>query len=353
MSNFARNLVKKISDNATHILEDGLNVSESSGTIDTGSFLFNAQLSTSIYGGVQDNKVTIFAGESATGKTFFVLAILKHFQDQFPDGIVVYYDTEAAVTKDMMSSRGVDIARVIIVEKSTVSEFKTHLLKLLAEYKKIAKSERPRMMVVLDSLGQLSTTKEMSDSLAGKETRDMTRAQEIKAAFRTLQIELAGAYVPLLLTNHVYKTIGFISVDEASGGSGPKYAASATCMLTKKKDREGDEIVGNIITVKLHKSRFSREHTKTHVQISYDKGLNRYYGLDEFATDRKLFKKEKAGNSYKYILPDGSEATAKELAKRPEKYYTKEILDLIDAEAKKVFSYGTDDEDGETPENIS
>src|SRR3954469_24776685 len=110
---FARDLIKQIGDNETNIMEDGLNASESSGTIDTGSFMMNAALSASLFGGLQDNKITAIAGEEATGKTFVALAVVYAFQQANKDGIVVYYDSEGSVTKDMMTNRGIDASRII------------------------------------------------------------------------------------------------------------------------------------------------------------------------------------------------------------------------------------------------
>jgi RecA/RadA recombinase len=168
-------------------------------------------LSGSIYGGIADNKVTGFAGESSTGKTFFVLGIVKNFLDANPDGFVVYYDTEAAVTKDMMESRGIDTSRVVISEQETIQKFRHHAIKIIDSYVAKPEAKRPKMMMVLDSLGMLSTTKELEDSTEGKETRDMTKAQVIKAAFRVLTLKLARAKIPLIITNHVYAAVGCLT----------------------------------------------------------------------------------------------------------------------------------------------
>lgn len=120
---FLKDMVKGI-DN-TNLLSEGGNSSEYSGSIDTGSYALNALMSGSIYGGVPNNKITAFAGESATGKTFFVLSVLKTFLDKNPEGGVIYFDTEAAVTKGMMSDRGIDTARVVIAEPTSIEEFRT------------------------------------------------------------------------------------------------------------------------------------------------------------------------------------------------------------------------------------
>lgn len=338
MSDFFRNLVETIKDEDTAIAADGVGSAEFGGFIDTGSYALNAVLSGSIYGGVPDNKITAFAGESATGKTFFVLGVVKSFLDNHPTGGVVYYDTEAAVTKDMMEARGIDTNRVIIAEPDTIQKFKTHALKMLDAYDKQDELKRPPMMFVLDSLGLLSTTKEMEDSLEGKDTRDMTKAQVIKAAFRVLTLKCAKVKVPMLVTNHVYELVGsYVPTKELGGGSGLKYAASTIATLSKRKEKGDDgDIVGNLIKVKMYKSRLSKENQEATVLLSYTKGLDRFYGLLELAEKYEIIKKV----STRYELPDGRKVFGKEINRNPEEYFTEDVLKLIEEAAKKEYAYG-------------
>ena len=335
---FLKSLLKELNDEDTYLAADGTASSEYGGCIDTGSYILNALLSGSIYGGIPDNKITAFAGESATGKTFFVLGIVRAFLDKNPDGAVVYYDTEAAVTKQMMSTRGIDTARVIIAEPDTIQKFKTHALKLIEAYEKQPADKRPPMMFVLDSLGLLSTSKEMEDSLEGKDVRDMTKSQVIKAAFRVLTLKLAKVKIPMLVTNHVYEVVGsYVPTKEISGGSGLKYAASTIAMLSKKKEKDGDgEIIGSQIKIKTFKSRLSKENQDATVLLTYNKGLDRYYGLLELAEKYEIMKKV----STRYELPDGRKVFGKEINTNPELYFTEEILARLEECAKKEFSYG-------------
>jgi RecA/RadA recombinase len=337
MSDFFRSLVKDLKDEDTTMAIDGTGSAEFGGFIDTGSYALNAVLSGSIFGGVPDNKVTAFAGESTTGKTYFVLGIVQSFLDANPDGGVVYYDTEAAITKGMMEDRGIDTSRVIIAEPDTIQKFKTHALKLIDAYEKQPADKRPPMMFVLDSLGQLSTSKEMEDSLEGKDTRDMTKSQIIKAAFRVLTLKLAKVKIPLLVTNHVYELVGsYVPTKEISGGSGLKYAASTIAMLSKRKEKDGTDIVGNIVKIKMHKSRLSKENSQVEVLLSYATGLDRYYGLLDIAEKHGIFKKV----STRYELPNGKTAFGKNINENPEEYYTEEVLKRIDEAAQKEFKYG-------------
>jgi RecA/RadA recombinase len=344
MSNFFKNIVKELNDDNTNFGDSGLNSSEFSGTVDTGSYILNAVLSGSIYGGVPNNKILAFAGESATGKTFFALGVIKKFLDDNKDGAVFYFDTEAAVTKDMLESRGVDASRVIISEPDSVQKFRHTCLQILENYSSAKPEERPPMLIVLDSLGQLSTSKEIEDSMEGKETRDMTRAQVLKAAFRVLNLKMAKVNVPMIITNHVYDVVGsYIPMKEMSGGSGLKYTASQICFLTKKKDKEGTEIVGNIIKVKMQKSRFTKENKVVEVRLTYDKGLDRYYGLLDLAEKYDIFKKV----STRYELPNGNKEFGKTINSNPQKFFTKEILDKLDKCAREEFMYGIDVESDE------
>jgi RecA/RadA recombinase len=241
----------------------------------------------------------------------------------------------------MMADRGIDTSRVIIAEPDTIQKFKTHGLKMIEAYEKQPVDKRPPMMFVLDSLGQLSTSKEMEDSLEGKDTRDMTKSQIIKAAFRVLTLKLAKVKIPLLVTNHVYEVVGaYVPTKEISGGSGLKYAASTIAMLSKRKDKDGTEVTGNIIKVKMHKSRLSKENSQIEVLLSYSKGLDRYYGLLEIAEKYGIFKK----SSTRYELPNGKTAFGKTINEKPEEFYTEDVMAQLELAVQKEFKYGVADE---------
>jgi len=339
MSKFFNDLVETLKDEDTKILADGNASAEYTGCIDTGSYALNAVLSGSIYGGVPNNKVTAFAGESATGKTFFVLGIVKQFLDSNPTGGVIYFDTEAAVTKGMMEDRGIDTSRVVISEPDTIQKFRYTALKIIENYSKQNEKSREPMIMILDSLGQLSSTKEMEDTMEGKETKDMTKAQILKATFRVLNLQLAKIGVPLMVTNHVYDVVGsYVPMKAMSGGSGLKYTASTIVMLTKKKEKDGTTVVGNIVKAKMQKSRLTKENAQVEVKITYDHGLDRYYGLLDIAEKYGIIKK----SSTRYELPDGSKVFGKAINANPEKYYTEELLAQIDNACKKEFLYGSE-----------
>jgi RecA/RadA recombinase len=322
-------------DEDTTIMGDGKGAAEYGGTIDSGSYMLNAVLSGSIFGGIPNNKITAFAGESATGKTFFVLGVAKQFLQDNPDGGIVYYDTEAAVTKQMMEERGVDTSRVIISQPDTIQKFRTHAMKTIDMYEK--SPDRPPMLFILDSLGLLSTEKEVADTTEGKDVRDMTKSQLIKGAFRVLTLKLAKIGVPMIVTNHVYEVIGsYMPQKEMGGGSGLKYAASTIAYLSKKKVRDGTDITGIIIKAKMFKSRLAKENAQAEVLLSYKGGLDRYYGLLEFGEKHGIFKK--SGNRYEM---GEAKLYGKQILKDPKKYFTEDVLKQIDKACKTEFSYGT------------
>ena len=334
---FLKDIVKETGNEYAAIVADGVEAGDVDSFIDTGSYIFNALLSGSIYGGLPANKITAIAGESATGKTFFVMGMVKSFLDANPDAGVLYFESESAITKQMVVDRGIDPNRMVILPVTTVQEFRTQAIKVLDKYTETPKEDRKPMMMCLDSLGMLSTTKEVEDTAEGKETRDMTRAQVLKAAFRVLTLKLGKADVPMIVTNHTYDVVGsMFPTKEMGGGSGLKYAASSIVYLSKKKEKDGTEVVGNIIHCKNAKSRLTIENKMVDVRLMYERGLDRYYGLLELAEKYNVFKKV----STRYELPDGTKIFGKSINNEPEKYFTKDVMDILDECAKKEFKYG-------------
>ena len=331
---FLKEIVKEIGDDFTKIAAD---IDETERFIDTGSHIFNAVVSGSIYGGVSSNKITAIAGESSTGKTYFSLAVVKNFLDNNPDGYCLYFDTEAAVTKGLLESRGIDTARLVVVNVVTIEQFRGKALKAVDIYSKTEEENRKPCMFVLDSLGMLSTEKEITDALNDKMVRDMTKSQLVKGAFRMLTLKLGQANIPLIVTNHTYDVIGsYVPTKEMGGGSGLKYAASTIIYLTKKKEKDGKDVIGNIIKAKTHKSRLSKENKEVEVRLYYDeRGLDKYYGLLELGEIGGLWKNV-AG---RYEM-DGKKVYAKEIYKNPEKYFTEEVMNKLDEISKDNFSYG-------------
>jgi RecA/RadA recombinase len=336
MSDFLKDIIKETGNEYATLVSEGVEAGDVDSFIDTGSLAFNALLSGSIYGGMPSNKITAIAGEAATGKTFFALGIVKAFLDKNKDAGVIYFESESALTKDLVESRGIDSSRMVIVPVATVQEFRHQSIKVIDKYLEQGEDKRKPLMFVLDSLGMLSTTKEMEDTA---ETRDMTRSQIVKAAFRVLTLKLGKAKVPMIMTNHTYDVIGsMFPQKEMGGGSGLKYAASNIVYLSKRKEKDGKEIIGNIIHCKNYKSRLTKENALVDVRLTYKDGLDKYYGLLELAIKHGIFKSV----STRIELPDGSKQYAKTINNEPDKFFTKDVLTQIDEAAKKEFLYGTE-----------
>ena len=336
MSDFLKDIIKETGNEYASLVSDGASGDVDS-FIDTGSYIFNALLGGSIHRGLPSNKITAIAGESATGKTFFVLGMCKNFLDKNPDGGVIFFESESAITKDIIEERGIDSGRMVVMPVTTVQEFRHQSITILEKYTEQNVKERNPLLLVLDSLGMLSTTKEMEDTQAGKETKDMTRAQIVKAAFRVLTLKLGKAKVPLIITNHTYDVIGsMFPQKEMGGGSGLKYAASSIVYLSKRKEKDGTEIIGNIIHCKNYKSRLTKENKVVDVRLTYSKGLDRYYGLLDLALKHNIFKQV----STRIELPDGTKTFGKTINNDPKKYFTKEILEQLDGVCSKEFKYG-------------
>ena len=331
---FLKDIVKEIGDDYTQLAAD---IDGEEKYIDTGSYIFNGLVSGSIFGGVSTNKITAIAGESSTGKTFFSLAVVKNFLDSNPDGYCLYFDTESAVNKGLLESRGIDLSRLVVVNVVTIEEFRSKALKAVDKYLQMPIEDRKPCMFVLDSLGMLSTEKEIRYALDDKQVRDMTKSQLVKGAFRMLTLKLGQANVPLIVTNHTYDVIGaYVPTKEMGGGSGLKYAASTIIYLGKKKEKDGKEVIGNIIRAKTHKSRLSKENKQVEIRLYYDeRGLDKYYGLLELGEIGGLWKNV-AG---RYEI-NGKKIYAKQIYAKPEEYFTPEVMQALDEIARQEFSYG-------------
>ena len=334
---FLTDVAKEIGNEYAGLVSDGVSAGDSADFIDTGSHIFNALVSGSIYGGVPSNKITAIAGESSTGKTFFCLGIVQHFLDSNPDAGVIYFESESAISKQMIEDRGIASDRMLIVPVATIEQFRTQACRILDNYVDQPEDKRQPLMFVLDSLGMLSTEKEIADVAADKQVRDMTKSQLIKGAFRVLTLKLGKANVPMLVTNHTYDVIGsYVPTKEMGGGSGLKYASSKIIYLSKKKEKDGTEVVGNIIKCKAQKSRLTKENSQIETRLYYDKGLDRYYGLLELGERGGLWKNV-AG---RYEM-NGKKVYAKQILKDPETYFTTEVMQALDEIAAQEFRYGS------------
>ena len=337
---FFDNLIKTTDNKYASKVSDG-NDADVQNFLSTGSLSLDAILAGSVEsGGLASNKVTALAGDPSTGKTFFALHICKKFLEDNKDGAVFYFESESAVTTDMLVERGIDTERFFMVPVVTIQDFRSQASRIIDAYLEEDVKKRKPMFWVLDSLGMLSTNKEVADIAEGKDTRDMTRAQLVRGAFRVLTLKLGRAQVPLLVTNHTYAVVGaYVPTKAMSGGDGLTFAASTVLFLSKSKKRDATtkEVTGAIITVKTQKSRLTIENKEVEVLLDYQHGLNKYYGLLEIAEKHGIIKKV----STQYEFPGGKKAFEKAIYADPEKYFTPEIMTKLEEAVKKEFKYGT------------
>ena len=334
---FLDSVIKDSGNEFAGLVSEGVAAGDITNYVDTGSYIFNALVSGSLFGGLPSNKVTALAGESSTGKTFFALSVVRNFLASNPDGGVIYFETESAISRDMIESRGIDSSRMVLFPVATIEEFRTQACRIVDKYLKEPKDKRQPMMFVLDSLGMLSTSKEMDDISNDKQVRDMTKSQLIKGAFRVLTLKLGQASIPMIVTNHTYDVIGsYVPAKEMGGGTGLKYAASTIIYLGKKKEKDGTELVGNIIKCEAKKSRLSKEGSKVETRLFFDdRGLDKYYGLLELGEKYGVFKR--VGNR---IAIGGSNVYPKSILSDPEKYFTDEVMAKLEEAARTEFGYG-------------
>jgi len=335
---FLDSVIKDSGNEYAGLVSEGVAAGDITDYVDTGSYIINALVSGSLFGGLPANKVTALAGESSTGKTFFALSVVRNFLNANPTGGVIYFETESAISRDMIESRGIDSSRMVLFPVATIEEFRTQACRIVDKYMKEPKEERQPMMFVLDSLGMLSTTKEMEDVANDKQVRDMTKSQLIKGAFRVLTLKLGQAGVPMIVTNHTYDVIGsYVPTKEMGGGTGLKYAASTIIYLTKSKERDSKkEVIGNIIKCEAKKSRLTIEGSKVATRLFFDeRGLDKYYGLLELGIEYGVFGK----NGNRVLIGETSVYPSAVLAD-PEKYFTEEVMVKLEEAAKKEFSYG-------------
>jgi len=325
------------------------NFSEVTEWIHTGNYHLNACVSGSLFKGWPNNRSCSVAGPSGTGKTFLTLNSVREAINMGYS--VIYYDSEAAVDKEQMEKFGIDTSKVNYQPMNTVQDFRTSITTITQKMQEIKRNggDVPKVMIILDSAGNLATQKEIDDAANGSEKSDMTRSKILKSIFRIIMTPLADLKIPFIFTNHTYRTQDFISRQVAGGGTGPEYAASIVLMLNKAQLKDGAEKVGIIVTAKPDKNRFAKPHPiKFH--LNFTEGMNPYVGLEQYATwdicgitrgkiekGEKIAKATARGWICKHldeVVPNKEFFT--------EKVFTQEVLEKIDKHINPIFNYNTE-----------
>lgn len=266
----------------------GSDYSEIKDYIHTGSFILNACITGRLLGGIPSNKVIAFAGDSQTSKTLTCLNVARNAQKL--GYYVVYYDTENAVTNEMMENFGVDTNKVLYSPISIVEDLKSNLVKMMDGLTTAKRNGKdvPKLMIIIDSLSQLGTKKSYEDTVSGKDVTDMTRARQIKLMFQLITNQLAELKYPLLFTNHTYENMGtFVQAHEkvkVTGGKSVEYTASVILHFSRKQldeDKGKSEKTGITVQVKPIKNRFIKQKIVS-FQIPWSGPINPYVGLEQF-----------------------------------------------------------------------
>lgn len=320
--------------------------------IHTGNFHLNACISGSVFGGWPNNRACSIAGPSGTGKTYLMLNTVKRAIDMGYS--VIYYDSEAAVDRDQMKKFGIDTNKVNYQPVNTVQDFRTSVTRITKKMQeaKAAGADLPKVMIILDSAGNLATAKEIEDASTGSDKSDMTRSKVLKSIFRIIMTPMADLKIPFLFTNHTYMTQDYIARQVAGGGTGPEYAASIVLFLNKAQLKEGDQKAGIIVTAKPNKNRFAKpQNIKFHLHFS--KGMNPYVGLENYIswdicgvdrgtidpkTGEKIIKKTARTWICKHL--DHAVANTDFFT---ETVFTQDVLKQIDAHIKPIFNYNIEE----------
>jgi RecA/RadA recombinase len=320
LSSIVKNLQKNIKD--IEIIENSSLVSIKE-FINTGNYIFNAHLSGSLFGGIPSNRSVLIAGEPGTGKTFLSLNICRESQKMGYD--VFYFDSEAAIDVQTTKSFGIDGSKFAHILVNTVQDFGYYINNLILEIKKTKESNPDaKFLIVLDSLGNLSSSQEKNIFKENKDAKDMTKQQLIRSVFRTITTDLSKMDVPFIVTNHIYQNMTNPYAGAGiSGGLGAIFNASIVVVLNKAKLKEDDgnknenlQSSGIIVTSSIYKSRFTKP-IKVRFKISNTTGMNKYVGLEQYVSfetcgvgrgvvlTQKEFEKQKHDKYYEINTKDG------------------------------------------------
>jgi RecA/RadA recombinase len=339
MSDFFKDIAKIVGHEIVKVAKDGT-IADNTTFIDTGCYTLNLALSGSIFGGAPTNKVVGFAAQEAVGKSYLIIQIVRNFLASDPQARVIYNDTEGRIDKEMLEKRGVDVSRVLMLYPESIEQFRNVNHQILVNYREKVEKDRFPLLMVADSLTQLPSVKETTDASADKDAGDMgMRAKAWRSAFRVLRQPLSKAKVPMFCTNHTYQSTGMFPTTEVAGGGGFKYAADIILLLAKSKDTDSDKIVqGNVLRIKIAKGWNVKQYSELRAYLSYTKGLDKYFGLQDLALAGNVFKKD----GTRLLMPDGTKIFEKELIRNPDKYYTQEVLEEIEKFAKQRFCFSDD-----------
>jgi RecA/RadA recombinase len=275
-------LLDKIKKNST--IKDSAILSKSKFFTDkdmvtTGVPMINVALSGKLDGGIVPG-LTMWAGPSKHFKTAFSLLMAKSYMDKYPEAVLLFYDSEFGTPIKYFETFEIDMDRVLHTPLTDIEQLKFDIMQQLADV-----NRGDKLMIVLDSIGNLASKKEVEDALEGKSVADMSRAKQVKSLFRMVTPHLNIKDIPMVVVNHTYKEIGMFPKDIVGGGTGSYYSADNIYIIGRQQEKDGTEIVGYNFIINVEKSRYVKEKSKIPISVSFDGGISKYSGLLDLALE--------------------------------------------------------------------
>jgi RecA/RadA recombinase len=285
-------LLDKIKKNST--IKDSAILSKSKFFTDkdmvpTSVPMINVALSGKLDGGIVPG-LTMWAGPSKHFKTAFSLLMAKAYMDKYPEAVLLFYDSEFGTPIKYFETFGIDMERVLHTPLTDIEQLKFDIMQQLQDV-----NRGDKLMVILDSIGNLASKKEVDDALDGKSVADMSRAKQVKSLFRMVTPHLNLKDIPMVVVNHTYKEIGMFPKDIVGGGTGSYYSADNIFILGRQQEKEGTEIVGYNFIINVEKSRYTKEKSKIPISVTFDGGISKYSGLVDIGIDGGFISKPSPG----------------------------------------------------------
>ena len=289
---FNMSLMDKIKKNST--IKDSAILSKSKFFTDkdmvpTDVPMINVALSGKLDGGIIPG-LTMWAGPSKHFKTAFSLLMAKAYMDKYPEAVLLFYDSEFGTPIKYFETFGIDMERVLHTPLTDIEQLKFDIMQQLADV-----NRGDKLMVILDSIGNLASKKEVEDALDGKSVADMSRAKQVKSLFRMVTPHLNLKDISMVVVNHTYKEIGMFPKDIVGGGTGSYYSADNIFILGRQQEKEGTEVVGYNFIINVEKSRYTKEKSKIPIAVSFDGGIQKYSGLVDIGIDGGFISKPSPG----------------------------------------------------------
>ena len=299
---FNMSLMDKIKKNST--IKDSAILSKSKFFTDkdmvpTDVPMINVALSGKLDGGIIPG-LTMWAGPSKHFKTAFSLLMAKAYMDKYPEAVLLFYDSEFGTPIKYFETFQIDMDRVLHTPLTDIEQLKSDIMQQLADV-----NRGDKLIIILDSIGNLASKKEVDDALEGKTVADMTRAKAVKSLFRMVTPHLNLKDIPMVVVNHTYKEIGMFPKDIVGGGTGSYYSADNIFILGRQQEKTGTEITGYNFIINVEKSRYTKEKSKIPISVSFDGGIQKYSGIVDIAIDGGFVSKPSPGWYSKIDLATG------------------------------------------------